>query len=159
MLRSFRRNCGSYANITLDVKALWTSSVALRIRSLDVGQNAFRVDEDQNGDIDGISVLDLMSKHRIDHIDLFKIDIEGSERALFEDPLTPRWLSKVRMILIEDHDQWIPGCTAAISNASIVTLTSSGHLASIGSTQDGLSKPVLALLAADETRQLDLLRG
>jgi FkbM family methyltransferase len=113
----FRRNCGHYPNIALERKALWTRSVSLRIRSLDVGQNAFRVEESQDGDIEGISVTDLMSKYGLDRIDLFKIDIEGSERTLFSDPLASAWLSAVRMILVEDHDRYIPGCTDAIRSA------------------------------------------
>ena len=48
-------------------------------------------------------------------IDILKIDVEGAERAIFERK--PAWLSRVRALLIETHDQFVPGCSQAVFDA------------------------------------------
>ncbi len=55
----------------------------------------------------GFGVLDLMKKYKWEYIDLFKIDIEGGERYLFEDENQARcFLSKTKFIAIEIHDEF-----------------------------------------------------
>ena len=56
----------------------------------------------------------IMQKYAIDRIDILKIDIEGAEYEVFDDP--SRWISKVGAIRtaqqglfsIEDRDQFSP---------------------------------------------------
>jgi hypothetical protein len=47
-------------------------------------------------------------------IDLFKIDIEGAEKEVFE---SCTWQGRVGTIVIELHDRFKPGCSAAVKNA------------------------------------------
>jgi len=56
----------------------------------------------------------LMREMDIPAIDLAKIDIEGAEQEVFEDP---RWLSGVKCLMIELHDRFRPGCSAAVEPA------------------------------------------
>jgi FkbM family methyltransferase len=54
-----------------------------------------------------ISMPTLMHEYGIEHIDLLKIDIEGSEYELFQTP--PAWLDQVGTLAIELHDHLRPG--------------------------------------------------
>lgn len=47
--------------------------------------------------------------------EIVKMDIEGSERAVFE--AGGAWLDGVRLLLIETHDRFVPGCTDAVKAA------------------------------------------
>lgn len=49
---------------------------------------------------DTLSIQDFMDLHSIETIDFFKIDIEGSEYAIFDDLL---WLQKSKVIVLEAH--------------------------------------------------------
>jgi FkbM family methyltransferase len=113
----FKKNCGPYSNILLDEKALWSSNTRLRIRSLDADSNAFRVEEDQQGDVDAISVDEVMRRHQLPRIDFLKIDIEGSERAVFSHPNAKNWLRSVATIMVETHDRFEQGCSEAVERA------------------------------------------
>lgn len=43
-------------------------------------------------------------------IDILKMDIEGGERYLFNEQ-AHEWLSKVKILMIELHDRYYPGCS------------------------------------------------
>jgi FkbM family methyltransferase len=65
--------------------------------------------EESNGETDlkGVEVQELMDKYEWDHVDFFKIDIEGAERYLFADEAyASHFLRKVKMISIEIHDEY-----------------------------------------------------
>lgn len=47
-----------------------------------------------------LTIDDLLTRHGLDHVDLVKMDIEGSEFALFEDDA---WLAKVGALTMEVH--------------------------------------------------------
>jgi len=66
-----------------------------------------------DGDIEAIGVEELLDESGIQTLDLLKMDIEGGERDVFT--LAPeRWLHRVRMIMVELHDRYRPGCSAAL---------------------------------------------
>jgi hypothetical protein len=48
-----------------------------------------------------------MEECKVNKIDIFKIDIEGSEKEVFGD--TSAWIEKVDSIIIELHEQLQPG--------------------------------------------------
>jgi FkbM family methyltransferase len=116
-LAQIEKNCRHYANISVEEAALWSHKTKIRIKSLDVDDNAFQVEEDNSADIQALSIDDVMQRHDIPHIDILKIDIEGSEKTVFEALDAHNWLRKVSIILIETHDRFTPGCTAAVDNA------------------------------------------
>jgi FkbM family methyltransferase len=113
----FERNCKPYHNIKLERKALWATDTRLRIRSLDAGTSAFQVVEDPTGEVEGISINSLMTKYGLPRIDLLKIDIEGSEKAIFSNPRSKTWLPAVSIILVETHDRFEPGCSEVVDAA------------------------------------------
>jgi FkbM family methyltransferase len=116
-ISQFKKNCNGDKNIILEEKALWSTNARLRIRSLDASPNGFQVEEHPDGDLSAVSVTDILVKHNLRHIDLLKIDIEGSEKIIFESPDTAIWLERVGMILIETHDRIWRGCSEAVSQA------------------------------------------
>jgi FkbM family methyltransferase len=78
----------------------------------------------------GVEVLELMNKYKWEHIDFLKIDIEGAERYLFQDDMyAGRFLSKVKMISIEIHDEYnIEQRILEILKANHFTYVKSGEI-------------------------------
>lgn len=113
----FRKNCHDYPNISLECSALWPRAGRVRIRTTNVAHNAYEMVEDSQGDIVALRMGDLMAKHQLDRIDLLKMDIEGTEKLLFDDPRAQEWLACVGMLLIETHDRSVPGCSQSLLRA------------------------------------------
>jgi FkbM family methyltransferase len=112
-----QKNCAGDYNIVLEQKALWSTQARLAIQSFDIDKNAFRVGGHDSGDILAISVPDILTMHKLETIDLLKIDIEGSETEVFRHHSTEEWLPRVSMILIETHDGIAPGCSKIVADA------------------------------------------
>jgi len=55
-----------------------------------------------------------MRNFSIDYIDLLKIDIEGSEKEVFE---ACDWQDRLDSIVIELHDRFKPGCSQVVNRA------------------------------------------
>jgi FkbM family methyltransferase len=108
-----RRNCASHPNITPLRRALWSRSGALNIANPGGEKWCIRMEEaeDGAGEIPAIDVPDLMKEFGLDHIDILKVDIEGGEAELFAG--YPTWIEKVRVLVIELHDRFRVGCSAA----------------------------------------------
>lgn len=117
-VRQITKNCSKYPNIFIERAALWPYSTRVKIRTLDVGQNAFQVEEGEDAVIKALSINDIMCRHSFPHIDLLKIDIEGTEKFLFEHPDSKEWLGRVKMILVETHDHYDPRCTEVVEQAT-----------------------------------------
>ena len=116
-----KQNCEGVANVTLIRAALWPESRELNIESLRGGADAFSVSEEHQSSegssrVPAVTVPDLLRRLNADHIDLLKIDIEGSELQLFSRG-ADKWLNQVHFIAIEFHDQFVPGCSRAFYSA------------------------------------------
>lgn len=95
---------------------VWYKSGFLKIKDDKHGHWGFQVEEVEKNDsydVKALSVDDIISKFELDKIDILKIDIEGSEKELFENE-TP-WLDKVNLIIIELHDRFKPGCSDVVN--------------------------------------------
>ncbi|OJJ16604.1 hypothetical protein BKI52_32335 [marine bacterium AO1-C] len=58
--------------------------------------------------VDTITIPELMELHQIENIDLLKLNIEGGEKALFEDQeITKQFLPKVNFMIIQVHEDII----------------------------------------------------
>jgi len=64
----------------------------------------FPCSKGQDSEVMGIDIPGLMSKYHLDTIDLLKVDIERAEIEIFGKN-SAAWLSKVKNIVIELHDQ------------------------------------------------------
>ena len=113
-------------NVVPICAALWSETGTVSL--LDPGQGpwAYRVAESKSdarqlevSETDVISAIDvptLMATYGVDHIDILKIDIEGSEREVFED--AAGWIDRVHAIVIELHDRIKPGCSRSFFAAT-----------------------------------------
>ena len=75
---------------------------------------------DQAGDagsyaVQALSMPTLMLRHGLGFVDILKIDIEGAEHDLFASG-TELWLPRVRVILVETHERFVPGVDALLSD-------------------------------------------
>ncbi len=85
--------------------ALWPAKTRLRfVRSQSDDQSwGIRVEASEDGPLPAVSPMDLIRDHGIDQIDLLKLDVEGSEFPLMNDPEAHQWLSRVHAIVAELH--------------------------------------------------------
>ena len=62
-------------------------------------------------DIEVMTIDKLFEEYNIDHVDLLKVDIEGSEFALFESEGFKKVVDKIDKIVLEAHPFFVPGIT------------------------------------------------
>ena len=106
-----QKNTEAYPNVRCIKAGLWNSDTNLRITNLKKNSKwGFQVEETtENGpaNCDAVSINLLLKEEGKEEIDIAKIDIEGSEKELFEK--NTQWLSKTNLIVIEFHDRMKPG--------------------------------------------------
>ncbi len=98
-------------NLVYPLRAgLWKDNSKLKIKwgFRDNKSWSIQLVEDQDfGDIDGMTVMDIMKMSNFDIIDVFKLDIEGGERFLFEDAeIASSFIKRTRFLIIEIHDEY-----------------------------------------------------
>jgi FkbM family methyltransferase len=110
------KNVQPYPNITPIHAALWGSEGHISIADPlpgAFGSWGFTVSS-KPGDVRAITIRSLMRDFGINHIDLLKIDIEGSEKEVFE---ACDWQDRLDSIVIELHDRYTPGCSEVVNGA------------------------------------------
>jgi len=113
-------NTAGYPNIRPVQKALWPRRTHLAIENVAGQPDAFRVTECPTVDactIPTCTIDDLLREAGAQQLDLLKLDVEGAEKELFEDPGRESWLAKTRAVIMEPHDWFKPGCTEAVEHA------------------------------------------
>lgn len=106
-----RVNIAPYPNIFPVNKGVFHKECYLRIINEGTANNCFRLEESEEPtSIHAISIPSLMQQYGMDTIDILKMDIEGGERYLFNEQ-AHEWLSKVKILMIELHDRYYPGCS------------------------------------------------
>lgn len=114
------KNVRSYPQITALKAALWNHDGEISVSEPDSASGAggkwgFVTHEGKGSDkVRAITMRTLMREMCIPVIDLAKIDIEGAEQEVFEDP---HWLAGLGCLMIELHDRFRPGCTEAVEPA------------------------------------------
>jgi len=97
---------------------VWPRPAALSIIDPARPHAAMRVTEGEGMGACGIrsvQLADIVAEHG--RIDILKLDIEGSEKALFSDPSCHEWLANTRLIYAELHDWMEPGSSRAFYRA------------------------------------------
>ncbi len=113
------QNIAAYSNVKAFCKGLWNKDVHLAITNTDGVKNAFMVAEtvaDNPNSIPAICIPTIMNEQSWDRIDLLKIDIEGSEKEVFETNYET-WLPKTRAVVIELHDNMKRGTSKSVFKA------------------------------------------
>lgn len=62
-----------------------------------------------------VDMVSLMRMYNYDHVDILKVDIEGSEKEVFEN--SGLWIDHISAIVIELHDRFKPGAKEAFATA------------------------------------------
>jgi FkbM family methyltransferase len=109
-------NVGPYANISPVRAALWNKDGEIGVNIPSPLENplskvGFVVREDQGVPVRAMTVRTLMREMGLRSIDILKIDIEGAEKEVFE---TCDWMDAVNCVMIELHDRFKPGSSAAV---------------------------------------------
>jgi FkbM family methyltransferase len=120
-----RKNAARYPQIVPVNAALWRNNEELDVIDSGLGEWGFQTTADapdrtlshrKVGKTPGLTIDAVMRKYGMDCIDLLKVDIEGSEKDVFENSHT--WIKQVGAIAIELHDDLRPGCGRAFEDAS-----------------------------------------
>jgi len=98
--------------------ALWSHSTQLAIKNGPRWPTwSYRVIESEaSATVPAFSVQNLFDRFELPRIDVLKIDIEGAKIEALQD--ANRWIGRVGTIIVETHDQWRPGSTAAVERAA-----------------------------------------
>lgn len=104
------RNCQGVSNIIPVSAALWPRPARLSLvdEHAEKWACSFRESDGDGVGMPSITIPEILAQAGADTIDVLKLDIEGAERELFSDSCES-WLPKVRFIIIELHDRWVPG--------------------------------------------------
>ena len=109
-----RDHTSHHANVVVVNAALWSKSCGVRIANPDAASWSFTVEE--GGALPAVTVDHLLSEHGLGGADLVKMDIEGAEHEVFKEGWES-WLPRVRMLVIELHDQAAPGSSRTFFEA------------------------------------------
>ena len=115
-----QKNISKYSNITSLKAGIWHNSSFLNIRNPDSGKWAFTIEETDmptEKSIKGISINDIINECGWERADLIKLDIEGSEKEVFEHN-SGKWLNSAKAVIIELHDWIKPNCSDAVFTAT-----------------------------------------
>jgi FkbM family methyltransferase len=112
-------NCKQYANIHPLKCGIWKNNTHLKIENTNAGNNAFTVTETNEVTADTIKAITISSvieQFNMPHIDILKLDIEGSEKEVFEEHYE-KWLPVTKFLIIELHDKMKKGSSRSVFNA------------------------------------------
>jgi FkbM family methyltransferase len=102
------KNTLKIKNITILEAGIWNKDASLIVKDDNRGNYGFTVEEVEEGTLESIkavSIETIMRENDLTSIDLLKIDIEGSEKELFEENID-YWLSKTKTLIVEFHDRF-----------------------------------------------------
>lgn len=114
-----RKNTQFYPNVSCLKSAIWGHSTHLHITNPDDEKWNIQVEECDPGAPDSFracSIEDAMRDHRLENIDILKLDIEGGEMNVFESN-PESWIGKVGAMVIELHEDIRPGCSRVFNRA------------------------------------------
>ncbi len=107
------RNVIGYPKIQVVRGALWRDDEGVVLRDPEAEENSFAAigADGAASRIPSFTVGSLLDRQGWQTVDLLKMDIEGGEIAVFEE--ASDWIGRCRRIVVELHDRFQPGCTAA----------------------------------------------
>lgn len=110
-----RYNLAGFDRVQVREAALWSTPRYLSIADPDAESWSFRIKEGESAG-PGVAAITIPAiLDDVGHIDILKVDIEGAEFELFSGDVS--WLEQTRMVILELHEHYAPGCTALIKAA------------------------------------------
>ena len=113
------KNTEKYGNVITLNGGIWNKSTNLAIKDVGLGNWGFVVEESDTStrySIKAFTIDGIIKQFNIEQIDILKIDIEGSERELFESNYE-EWLPKTKVLIVELHDRIRKGCSKSFFKA------------------------------------------
>ena len=109
-LKQIKKNVelNNFIDVTLVEGALWIKRTKMELKNdyREGSSASLYVVESEKGSIEGFGIADILALQNWRHIDLLKIDVEGTEKYLLEQETTANAiLQKTRLIAIEIHDE------------------------------------------------------
>jgi FkbM family methyltransferase len=110
-----QKNTGSYKNISCVNAALWHKEEFISIVNPDSLSASFMVEATAKAETKAVTINSILEQFNWNRIDILKIDIEGAEKEVFSG--NTDWLGKVKLLIIELHDNYKPDCTKTFFKA------------------------------------------
>ena len=113
------QNTFSYKNVIPIQGGIWNTSTYLLVKDIGLGCNSIIVEETNKETPAGISsfnIADIMEKMNWPHVDILKLDVEGSEKEIFSFDYEA-WLPKTKVLIVELHDRIKKGSSQALFSA------------------------------------------
>ena len=113
------KNTRSIPNIVNINAGIWNKSASLGIVNSLKSKWEIQVKELSDtlkNSIQAISIPELMTKYNLTEIDILKVDIEGSEKELFDENYES-WLPLTKVLIIELHDNLRKGAARSFFKA------------------------------------------
>lgn len=114
-LKMIELNTASYPNIKILRAAIWNEDTSINI--YDDGHDSWgfitdekRIANNAVATVPAYNIASIAKKFSIPFFDIVKLDIEGSEKEVFESNYEV-WLDKANYVLVELHDRLKNGCT------------------------------------------------
>jgi FkbM family methyltransferase len=111
-----QKNTAPYPAISLVRAGIWNRMAWLSVVDSGMGHNAFTVEEvspDHPGALKAVSIADILVQQGWEGADVVKLDIEGSEKKVFESHFES-WLPQTKVLIIELHDRMQAGCSDTV---------------------------------------------
>ena len=116
------KNVAPYANITVIHAALWNENKQINLVDPGLGNSGFMTFNNDNPSfvarhlVDAMTLDCIIDQFKTGHIDILKIDVEGAEMEIFENP--ELWIGNVGSMIVELHERMRPGCSINFNRAT-----------------------------------------
>jgi FkbM family methyltransferase len=110
-----QENVRGYTNVSCLQAALWYKEESIDIQNPDSLAASFMVEAKPDSLIKGLTIDSLLNQNNWTTVDILKMDIEGAEKEIFSHETV--WLNKVRLLIIELHDNYKDDCTKTFFKA------------------------------------------
>lgn len=110
-----KKNTLKYPNVHPVNAALWYQNELLDISNKDEKSAGFMIESAKDLNLNlipSVTVIDLMEQFKIDEISILKLDIEGSEKEIFQFG-SEKWLPLCKIVITELHD-WMKAGTSKV---------------------------------------------
>ena len=116
------KNVENYPDIYCINAGIWNKETFLKVEDkFNKGAACYicsEVSPDFPGAVKSYSISDILKIYNQTEIDILKIDVEGSEKEIFQSGYE-EWLPKTKSIMIELHDYFNKGCSKSFFTALI----------------------------------------
>jgi FkbM family methyltransferase len=117
-----KKNTRLFPNVLPLQAALWNQGTELALLDPGCGAWGFHtsanvLDEAKIQVVPALTISEIIARFKIEVIDILKLDIEGAEREVLAD--SSDWIHKVRLLIVELHEEISKGCTEVFKSATL----------------------------------------